>query len=415
MIPPNFRKLTPSQRREVLKQILQLTEEEIQTLSNQLDLNGLADVLVESSIGTFPIPMGIASGFLIDRRAKLIPMATEEPSVIAAASYAARLVKAGGGFKTWANEPVMTTQVFIKNTLPDCCETILKHHQEIKSKVNEIIPRMVERGGGFQGVSAELKNQILAVSIQIDVRDAMGANVINTVAEGMKEYLTTLCGGHVIMGILTNAASERLAGASFVIPEKHLRKGSLSGGEVCKRIVEANDLAATFPERAVTHNKGIMNGITALTLATGNDTRAVESAAHFYAQSTGQYLPLTEYSYEEGALHGKIKLPLALGTVGGTTGFWPASRLALKILDHPISQDLNRYAAALGLAQNLAAVFALVTEGIQGGHMKLHAARIAYKAGARGESVRQVAETLWNEKRIDIEHAKELLEKHPHE
>lgn len=415
MIPPNFRKLTPTQRREVLKQTLQLTEEEIQTLSNQQDLGGLADVLVESSIGTFPIPMGIATGFLIDRRVKLIPMATEEPSVIAAASYAARLVKTGGGFKTWANDPVMTTQVFIQNAQSDCCDVLHKHHQEIKSKVNAIIPRMVERGGGFRGVSAQLKNQILAISIQIDVRDAMGANVINTVAEGMKEYLTTLCGGQVLMGILTNAASERLAGASFLIPEKHLRKGSLTGEDVCKRIVEANQIAATFPERAVTHNKGVMNGITALTLATGNDTRAVESAAHYFAQSTAQYLPLTEYSYEEGVLHGKISLPLALGTVGGTTGFWPASRLALKILDNPNSQDLNRCAAALGLAQNLAALFALITEGIQGGHMKLHAARTAYEAGARGESVRQVAKTLWNKKRIDIEHAKKLLENHPHE
>lgn len=411
MIPPNFRKLPPSQRREILKQLLHLSEEEIQTLSNSLDLSSLADVLVETSIGTFPVPMGIATGFLIDRRTKLIPMATEEPSVIAAASYAARLVKTGGGFQTWANEPVMTTQIFIKECLQDCMAIIQHHEPQIKAKVNALIPRMVQRGGGFRGVSAHLHKETLAVSLDIDVRDAMGANAINTVAEGMKDYLQSLCGGRVLMGILTNASPKRMAGASFKIPEKHMRKGSLSGEEVCRRIIEANELASAFPERAVTHNKGVMNGITALTLATGNDTRAVESAAHYYAQINGHYRPLTDYQYENGELIGKISLPLALGTVGGTTGFWPASRLALKILDNPDSQTLNRIAAALGLAQNLAALFALVTEGIQGGHMKLHAARMAYKAGARGDSVRQIAETLWNEKRIDLDLAKELVER----
>ncbi len=410
MIPPNFRKLTPVQRREVLKALCSLNEDELLSLSNQIDLSNLADILVESSIGTFPVPMGIATGFLIDRRAAFIPMSTEEPSVIAAASYGARLIKGGGGFTTWAYEPVMTTQIFLKGVTK---RTIDGHEKAIGEQVDQIIPRMVERGGGFRGVSAEWKDGTLLISIDIDVRDAMGANAVNTVAEGMRDFLTELFGGRVLMAILTNASTNRMAGASFAIPVKLLRKGKMSGHEVCQRIVEANEIARSFPERAVTHNKGIMNGITALALATGNDTRAIESAAHFYAQQSGRYQPLTTYQLENDQLIGKIELPLSLGTVGGTTSFWPASRFSLKLLSNPDSRQLNRYAAALGLAQNLAALFALVTDGIQGGHMKLHAARIAYSAGARGGSIRQIAETLWNERKLNVEDAKQFVEKEP--
>lgn len=406
MIPPNFRKLTPSQRREILKTVCQLNDEELQALANQTDLTALSDILVECSIGTFPIPLGIATGFLVDRRSRFIPMATEEPSVIAAASYAARLVKAGGGFTTWADSPVMTTQIFLKGAKK---LALSDHKEEIGKKVDEMIPRMVERGGGFRGVSSECKDELLLISIDVDVRDAMGANVMNTVAEGMKKYLLHLYGGRVLMAILTNASSKRKAGATFNVPVKHFKKGDLSGLEACQNIVEANQAAMTFPERAVTHNKGIMNGITSLALATGNDTRAAESAAHFYAQQTGQYIPLTRYEVIDGCLHGSIELPLSLGTVGGTTSFWPASRFSLKLLSNPDSQSLNRLAAALGLAQNLAALYALVTNGIQGGHMKLHAARIAYSAGARGESVRHIAETLWKERKLDIDEARNII------
>ncbi|ADI38474.1 3-hydroxy-3-methylglutaryl-coenzyme A reductase [Waddlia chondrophila 2032/99] len=408
MIPSNFRKLTPVQRRDALKALYLIDDDELQLLANQTDLTELSDILVESSIGTFPIPLGIATGFLVDRCLKFIPMATEEPSVIAAASYAAHLIKAGEGFTTWADSPVMTTQIFLKEAKHLSLQTC---KEKIGSHVNAIIPRMVQRGGGFRGVSTERKEDTLLVSIDVDVCDAMGANVMNTVAEGMKDYLSNLFEGRVLMSILTNASSKRKAGASFKVPVKLFRKGGLSGLEACQRIVEANQTAQLFPERAVTHNKGVMNGISALALATGNDTRAIESAAHFYAQKTGQYLPLTTYEISDNSLKGNIELPLALGTVGGTTSFWPASRFALKLLSCPDAQSLNKLAAALGLAQNLAALFALVSDGIQGGHMKLHAAKAAYAAGARGESIRQIGETLWNERKLDIEEAKKVLEK----
>lgn len=409
MIPPNFRKLPVYKRKKILKEFYKLDQEEVDSLSNQVDLSDLADVLVESSIGTFSVPFGLATGFIIDRRLQLIPMATEEPSVIAAASYAARLVRAGSGFKTWADAPIMTTQIYLKDTCADAINFVHAHKESLGSQVDALIPRMVQRGGGFQAIKAEKVEDTTIISIDIDVRDAMGANVINTVAEQMKESLLELCGGTVLMAILTNSASRRKAGASFEAPAKLFKKGELSGEEVCQRIVEAATIASKFPDRAVTHNKGIMNGISALALATGNDTRSIEAGAHFYAQQTGSYQPLTSFSYESGILKGSIELPLSMGTVGGTTSIWPPSRLALKLLDLPDTQSLNRTAAAVGLAQNLAALLALVSDGIQGSHMKLHAARVAYSAGARGDEIRPLAAKLWDNESLDIEKAKRLL------
>ncbi len=375
MIPPNFRKLPVSHRQEVLRALFNLTHEEMESLTNKKDLSQLSDILVECSIGTLPLPFGLATGFLIDRRLRLIPMATEEPSVIAAACYAAGICRSGNGFKSWAQEPVMTTQIFLKDYAPQACMKFKDHEAMIHDTVDQLIPNMKKRGGGYRGMELEEKEGIIAVSIHIDVRDAMGANVINTVAEGLKEKLSALVDGRVLMSILTNASLKRTAGSSFEVPARLFRKGSLSGEEVCERIVEANHLANTFPERAVTHNKGIMNGITSLALATGNDTRAIEAGAHYYAQINGNYQTLTKYTFENGLLKGTIELPLAMGTVGGTIGVWPPSRLALKILDITDSHQLNRIGATLGLAQNLAALIALVTEGIQSGHMKLHSAR----------------------------------------
>jgi hydroxymethylglutaryl-CoA reductase len=410
MIPPNFRKLSPASRKEVLKSYFNLDKNEIDSLSNQIDFSDLSDVLVESSIGTFPVPLGIAAGFLIDGETKLIPMATEEPSVIAAASYASRLVQSGGGFHTWADHPVMTTQIYLKDSLPNAVDRIKEKEPLIASMVDTLIPRMVERGGGYRGLSFQTSADTVIVSIDVDVKDAMGANILNTIGEGIKDSLAAWSGGTVLMSILTNACLKRMAGARFVVPSKAFRKGTLSGKDVCLRIVEANRIASQFPERAVTHNKGIMNGIIAVALATGNDTRSVEAGAHFYAQQSGSYLPLTTYDFQNDCLIGTIQLPMSLGTVGGTTGCWPPSLVALKILGSPGAQTLNRIAAAVGLAQNLAALFALVTQGIQGGHMKLHAARIAYAAGARGEQIRPLASQLWNENCLTIKRAKELLE-----
>lgn len=401
-LPHNFRKRPISERKKIIKEVFGLSDED--------DLSDLSDILVESSIGTYPIPLGLATGFLIDGEEHLIPMATEEPSVIAGASYAARIIKNGGGFSTWADDPVMSTQIFLLDTTEQAEENIRHAEDEIHQIVNQMIPSMVARGGGYRGLDFERIDQpkTLCVTIHVDVRNAMGANVVNTIAEGLRDTLSNLSGGHVLMSILSNGALRRKAGASFEVPAKYFHRGEWSGDEICKRIELATQLANACPSRAVTHNKGIMNGISALTLATGNDTRAIEAGAHAYAQRNGQYRSLTSFSYENNTLKGSIELPLALGTVGGSIGIWPASQVSLKILGHPDAQQLSRIAAALGLAQNLSAVFALVSEGIQSGHMKLHAAKIAYSIGARGDDIRPLAAKLWQEKALDETKARKI-------
>jgi hydroxymethylglutaryl-CoA reductase len=407
----NFRKLNISQRKDIASEYFNFTEEEKKIFSEEHDLSDLSDVLIESSIGTFYVPLGLASGFVIDGKEYVIPMAIEESSVIAAASHGAMLVKAGGGFNTWASDPIMTAQIFLIDVSQDAKNKILSAEKQIRETCEKLVPNLLLRGGGFRGLEVEaieMKNT-LCVSIHLDVRDAMGANIANTVAEALTPSLKALSNGKVLMAILTNASEHRKAKASFEIPNKFFRKGSFSGEDVCQRIVIANDLAKKYPKRAVTHNKGIMNGISALTLATGNDTRAIEAAAHFYAQNKGAYQSLTSYEYKDGNLIGSLELPLPVGTVGGSISIWPWAQLSLKMLGNPDAQDLGRIAVCLGLAQNLAALLALVTEGIQSGHMKLHAAKTAYSAGARGGEIRMLASKLWSQKTLDPTIAKKLL------
>ena len=231
---------------------------------------------------------------------------------------------------------------------------------------------MVERGGGYRGLNLRREEQFLIISLDINVCDSMGANTVNTVVEDIKKYIEELCNLKALMSIVTNSSNKRKAGASFRVNSSYFHNKDLPGEVVSKRIVEANTLAKCVPERAVTHNKGIMNGISGLALATSNDTRAIEASAHFYAQESGKYQALTDYNVEDGFLQGTLSLPLALGTVGGSTNSWPPSALALRVLNNPSALELNRIAVALGLAQNVAALYALVTEGIQKGHMKLH-------------------------------------------
>lgn len=377
MLPPNFRKLTLSDRQRIILEKFQLSPEQVNCLTGSYDLGRLSDLMVESAIGTHAVPLGLATEFVIDGKEFVIPMATEEPSVILAASYAAKIVKHGGGFTTWADEPVMTAQVFLQDTLPNAEKAVRAADERLRDAANRLIPGMAKRGGGFRGMDVDRidKGQTLCVSIHIDVRDAMGANTVNTVAEGIAPLLEELTGGSALLSILTNAALHRKAGASFSIPEKFLHKGDLSGHDVCCRIEAACKIADEVPSRAVTHNKGIMNGISALALATGNDTRAVEAGAHYYAQIEGKYKSLTRYRYEKGCLKGEITLPLALGTMGGATEVWPPTQLSLHLLGNPDSRTLCRIATSVGLAQNFAALFSLVTEGIQKGHMKLHSRR----------------------------------------
>jgi len=423
-LPENFRKLDLHQRQENLRRAYSPPQEEWEAVCPNPALDDLSDIMVESAIGSVPVPLGVAAGFLIDGMEVNIPMAVEEPSVIAAAAYAARILRQGGGLSTWAHEPVMTVQVFLEDT-PTAGEKRLRGGEgRIGTLVDRAQPGMKERGGGFRGL--ELKrlqdSGILVVELKIDVRDAMGANALNTAAETVRPELESLSGGRAVMCILSNAARERRAGARFSLPVSRLSAlgpRGMGAAEVARRIVLASRIAAEDEQRAITHNKGIMNGISALLLATMNDTRAVEAAAHAWAARSGRYQPLSSYSIREGlaetseaqALEGTIELPLAVGSLGGAVGFHPASRFVLRILGFPGAQQLARIAAALGLAQNFAAVLALVTGGIQRGHMKYHAARLAYQAGARGEEVRRVAEEVAKAGRYSREEASGILER----
>jgi len=411
-LSPHFRKLSIAQKREHLQQKNWISHEEAAHLSGAIDLSEPTDLMIETAIGLFPLPLGLATGFLIDGEEIAVPLATEESSVIAAASFAARLVKGGGGFQTEADDPLITAQIYLHHTAPDARKNILFEKEHLHRIVDSLIPNMVKRGGGCRGVDVEMLplKQMVSVSVHIDVRDAMGANVANTVAEGLKGTLQSLSGGEVLMSILTNAFEKRKARAAFQVPEKYFGKGAVSGRDVCLKIVQASRLAEMYPKRAVTHNKGIMNGITALALATGNDTRAVEAAAHFHAAQDGSYQSLTKFRLEGHQLKGSIEVPLPLGTQGGAITFWPGAKVALNLLGRPNSKRLCCIAAALGLAQNLAAVFALVTEGIQKGHMKLHAEKIAYVAGARGSQISILAAKLNEMGAYQVELAKKIFE-----
>lgn len=418
-----FRKLDLSQRQEQIRRTYDPQAEEWAAICTESSLDDLSDIMVEAAIGSLPVPLGVATGFLIDGVELDIPMATEEPSVIAAATFAARILRQGGGLSTWADESVMTAQIFLEGVPAEAESRLRQEEGRIGTLVNRALPGMKARGGGYRAMELSRlpESGILVVGLKIDVRDAMGANALNTAAETVKPRLEALGGGEAVMCILSNAARDRRAGARFALPVSKLSAlgpGGMGGAEVARRIVLASRIAAEEEQRAITHNKGIMNGISAVVLATMNDTRAVEAGAHAWAARSGRYQPLSRYrlqggserSSEEQALEGEIELPLAVGSLGGAVGFHPATRLALRVLGFPDARRLSRIIAAVGLAQNFAAVSALVTGGIQRGHMKLHAARLAYQAGARGEEVRRVAEAVARGGRYSREEAAAILE-----
>jgi hydroxymethylglutaryl-CoA reductase len=400
-LPSNFRKLPFDERRLHVEKVFALNPSEIVVSSGSVIQNELSDLMIESSIGIMPVPLGIVTGFYVDGREHTVPIAVEEPSVVAAANYAARILMGSTekGMETWATEPIMRTQITLQHVPDRGEERIREAEGDIRKKLNAIQRRLVHRGGGYRGMEVRRlpKSGLLVVDILIDVRNAMGANMLNTAAESIKGTLEKISGGCVLMAILTNASEDRRAGARFTLPVAKLRRAAPEGMTpvtVAERIVMASQLAQEDPKRAVTHNKGIMNGISSLALATGNDIRAVESAAHSWAARSGQTRGLSTFSMDGDYIKGQLELPLPLGTVGGAISIHPVARTTLKILGNPDAPQLARIAAALGLAQNLAAVLALVTGGIQEGHMKLHANRLAYQAGARGREVRIIAERL---------------------
>ncbi|HDM45043.1 MAG TPA: hydroxymethylglutaryl-CoA reductase, degradative [Candidatus Bathyarchaeota archaeon] len=409
---PGFYKLKPKERLEIVKDFASLTEDEVEALMNTGSLPiELADRMIENVIGAIPIPIGVAVNFLINGRDYMIPMAIEEPSVVAAASNAARMARRSGGFHAECTRPVMIGQiqcVGIKDPYRAKME-VLSAKEEILQKANEQDPLLVSLGGGAIDLEARVidtrSGPMLITHLLVDCKDAMGANAVNTMAEAVAPMIERITGGRVYLRIISNLATKRLARAWTKID-----KEAVGGEEIVDGIVEAYNFASADPYRAATHNKGIMNGVIAVAIATCNDHRAIEAGAHAYAAISGRYLPLSVWEKnEEGDLVGSIELPMAVGTVGGATRVHPIAKICLKILGVKSANELAAVMAAVGLAQNLAALRALADEGIQRGHMKLHARNIAIQAGAKGELIDLLVQRMVEERKIRLDRAKELL------
>lgn len=370
-----------------------------------------ADRMIENVVGAFPLPLGIGVNFLINNRDYLVPMAIEEPSVVAAASYAAKMVREGGGFHTSSTPPVMIGQIQVVDIAnPEATkQRVLESKQEILEKANAQDPVLASVGGGAKDLDAKVIStavgSMVIVELHVDCRDAMGANAVNTMAEAVAPLIEQMTGGRVYLRIISNLATNRLAKAWCTVP-----KEAVGGEEVVDGIVNASAFAAADPYRAATHNKGAMNGIIAVVLATGNDHRAIEAGAHAYAALNGRYTSLSIWEKtENGDLKGTIELPMAVGLIGGAVRTHPIAKIALKILGVKTANELAEVLAAVGLAQNLAALRALAHEGIQRGHMSLHARNIAVAAGATGDQINTVAEQMVKERKIRIDRAKELI------
>lgn len=415
----DFRKKTPQKRMEEIAVSAGLSSEETDLLGNFGNLDeSTANRMIENVFGVFPLPLGLATNFKINGKEYLIPMAIEEPSVIAAASNAAKLA---GNFEAKASSPVMIGQIqlILVKDIPQAVKKIEKEKKNLLAKANEKDPVMVSRGGGAIGLECRslttVRGEMLIVHLKVNVKDAMGANAVNSMCEALSPELEKLTGGKVRLRILTNLAVFRTVKARATWSKKTLEestKGAFSGEEVVERILDAWAFAEADSFRATTHNKGIHNGIDAVVVATGNDWRAVDAGSHSFAARTGTYKPLTRYSKDEkGDLVGEIELPMAVGLVGGATKTHPIARICVKILGVKTASELSEVLASVGLAQNFAALRALSTEGIQRGHMRLHAKNIAVLAGATGSDIERIADKMAEKKDVSVARAKELLEK----
>lgn len=411
-----FYNLTPAERKQIIANWAELTPEQVAALETGLTL-AQADKMVENVIGVYGLPLGIATNFLINGQEILVPMVIEEPSVVAGASFAARLARAGGGFHAETTESLMIGQIQVLD-LPDpraAAARVQEQSQRLIELANRTDPVIVSLHGGARAIETFVFSDspvgpLLTVHIIYDCRDAMGANMVNTACEALAPLVEEITGGRVNLRILSNLADRRLALARCVIPASALETAELPGALVAQRIVEAYALAAVDPYRAATHNKGIMNGIDAVVMATGNDWRAIEAGAHAYAARDGQYRALSEWSLTPaGDLIGSLELPLAVGTVGGATRVHPTARVALQIMGVTKARDLAEIIVSVGLAQNLAAIRALATEGIQKGHMALHARQVAIAAGAAGDEVDRVAAAMVQERVVRGDRAAQLL------
>jgi hydroxymethylglutaryl-CoA reductase len=407
-----FYKLSPKDRLALVKEFADLTEDECAQLLNTGSLPlGVADGMIENVVGAFPLPMGIGVNFLINERDYLVPMAIEEPSVVAAASYAAKMARDGGGFHTSSTTPVMIGQIQIVGVKDPYGARlrIFEAKNELLKKANDQDSLLVSLGGGARDITARviqtMRGDMLIAELHVDCRDAMGANAVNTMTESIAPIIGNLTGGRVCLRILTNLATERLARARCVVP-----KESVGGEEVVEGIANASAFAAADPYRAATHNKGALNGIIAAIVATGNYHRAIEAGAHAYAARNGSYSSLSIWEVNEnGDLVGSIELPMAVGLIGGAVRTHPIAKIALKILGVKTANEYAEVCAAVGLAQNLGALRALASEGIQRGHMSLHARNIAVAAGATDTMVDVVVERMIKEKKIRMDRAKEIV------
>jgi hydroxymethylglutaryl-CoA reductase len=376
-----------------------------------------ANQMIENAVGVYALPLGIAQHFIVNGKPVLIPMAIEEPSVIAGVSYMAKLAQAGGGFRASATAPEMIGQIQLLDLtdLTAAEATIREHKDELLASLRGLHPTIETLGGGAKDlqvrqIPSSPIGLFLVVHLIYDVRDVMGANAVNTAAERLAAPLEALTGGRAHLRILSNLADRRLAKSEVTIPTSALTFGAFGGEQVRDGILEAWAFAAVDPYRAATHNKGIMNGIDAVVIATGNDWRGVEAGAHAYAARSGYYTSLSIWEKaENGDLHGELELPMAVGITGGSTQAHPAARTNLKLLAANSSGELAGIIASVGLAQNLAALRALATEGIQRGHMRLHARQVALSAGAQPAEVERLAEQLIREGNIRIERAQEIL------
>ncbi len=408
-----FYKLSVEDRLREVAEFSNLSEEEVKILKDANSLSEEAsDNMVENVIGRFSLPVGVALNFIVNDKEYLVPMVTEEPSVIAAASNGAKVARSSGGFYATNTGSMMIAQIQVIG-VEDIEYTKFKIYQnkeEILRRANESDPILISLGGGAKDlevrrIKSSISDDMLVIHLIVNTLDAMGANAVNTMAENLAPYIEEITGGSVYLRILSNLATKRLVRASTLI-----KKEELGGEEVVDKIIAAYAFAEADPYRAATHNKGIMNGISAAVLATGNDTRAIESGAHAYASISGSYKPLTSWEKTaDGDLAGTIEMPLALGLVGGATKVHPTAKANVKILGVESATELAEVIAALGLAQNLSAIRALATEGIQRGHMSLHAKNVAVQAGAKKEEIDEIVEKMIKAKKINIEYAKELL------
>lgn len=411
-----FSKASPAERIEKLAQAGLLSEEGLQTLRDNETLPlSLANEMVENVLGTLALPFGLAPGFQIDGKEVQVPMVTEEPSVIAASSYAAGLIKRSGGFQTQVHKRQMIGQVALYDVSnkEKAIQAITGAKEDLLQLANQAYPSIVKRGGGARNLWIEEKGDFLICYLSVDPKEAMGANMLNTMLEALVDPLEDLSGGQGLMAILSNLATDALVTARCKIDYRFLSRDPKEAAEIAQKMALASQLAAVDPYRAATHNKGIFNGIDAVVLATGNDWRAIEAGGHTYASLTGQAQGLSSWIHhpEQQVLEGQLTLPMPIATKGGSIGLNPSVQVAHELLGNPDAQTLARIIVSVGLAQNFAALKALVSTGIQHGHMKLQAKSLALLAGATPSEVAPVVQALLEDRPFNLEKAQAVLEK----